>query len=140
MNYYTVPAMSWHNVRAHQQEPNIERLLDRRTAVGIEQRPLDRKVAVLQVCTTVRFETVRLESSNDRRADAMACAGLQQSSCGRNNPCQQNGWLITTWLPDFCTELGTLYSPYKLEIITGTNYSLLHCKTFTGFSSFRSSK
>ena len=43
--------MSWHNGRTHQQILYLEQPLDRRTAVGIGQRPLDREIVVVTVCT-----------------------------------------------------------------------------------------
>ena len=50
---YLVSVINWHNGRTHWQVQNLARPLDRESAVRINQQPLDREVAVVQICTVI---------------------------------------------------------------------------------------
>ena len=113
---YLVSAMIWHNSSTHQQFVKF------RTTCWIEGRPLG--------------------SSNGRLIE-------KYPLCKFARPLDWNTAVV--WMQELLStqrliadnivtklevETGILSKPYKLEIITETNYSLLNCKTFTAWTEF----
>ncbi len=128
---YLVSAMSWHNGCTHQQVYKF------RNDRWIEEWPLRSCNGRCASLHDRRIEARPLESLHDRYTDARACASFHQPLYGCKNWCQHNGWLMTTWLPNCVAGTEMLSDSYKSEFITETNYSLLNCKTFTGWSWFQ---